>query len=149
MRPKGRSATGRARRQAILDYLNSVKVPTDGGTLLAATGETDRRTMMARLKRMAEQDEVTVTTKLHNSYYVNFYTANAEFTKDRYPPSRWNRKEGVEYAEDELAPERRKHSKPGHIVHYCDDSKPPLRDQRGQGCAYPVSRGFSIMSTLG
>lgn len=147
MKLKGRALAGRARRQIILDYLNSVKVPTDGRTLLTVTNETDQRTMMGRLKRMVEQGELSVTTKLQMSYYVNFYTANVEFTKDKYPPSRW-----VSAKQQQRATERADHkkvSKPGHIVHYCDDSNPPLRDQRGQGCAYPVSRGFSIMSTLG
>jgi hypothetical protein len=146
-RVKGRSDTGRKKRQIILDYLNQVGVPTDGGTLLTVTGEVDRRTMMGRLKRMVEQHELTVSTELRTGYHVNVYTPRVAETKAVYPPGKWSKKKKVESEPQE--PERKVSRGPGHIVHRCDDSRTPIPNQRGQGCAYPVSRGFSVMSTLG
>lgn len=138
MNAKGRKIVERERRQAILDYLNRTKEAASIHTLMIVTGETDKAPIRARMKQMQDQREVAVTTRLCKGYNTNFYTANVATTAERYPPRKWGEKKI----------EQKPRSTAGHIRNYCDDSKPPLRDQRGQGCAYSVSRGFSTLHTL-
>lgn len=122
----GKSAAGRAKRQAILDHLHKVRKPLSSAQLSKAVGEPSQRSMIARLQRMHELGELAREDRIINKHAVYFYTPLVKETAFKLPPDSWD----CARAETRLkkkSPVLRKIKSEGpwHTVHYGTDKDHP------------------------
>jgi hypothetical protein len=146
----GKAEIGRRHRQKILDHLHKVGVPCEAGALMEATKEKARRTMIGRLQRMVEFDELSRETRLYNGKLTHFFTPLVKTTAPMFGPTENDlqlreRHTGAETPakRDVFVPRS-----PGHIRHVCSDTERPYPRQGGQGAVSGFYTSGSLLNQL-